>query len=100
MPRCSDLSHLNLTAIGRRALAAGAASLAEAVRRRASGAPEAITHALTGDDRATVRVSDPALLRRERGDVGLAPAPFIAPDDADRHAVRAAIKESLRKDLM
>jgi hypothetical protein len=51
------------------------------------------------DDRASVRVVDPALVRRERGDVGQAPAPFLAPDAADRLAVRAAIVESLRKDL-
>jgi hypothetical protein len=31
--------------------------------------------------------------------VGQAPAPFLAPDAADRIAVRAAIAESLRKDL-
>jgi hypothetical protein len=44
-------------------------------------------------------VLDPALVGRERGDVGRAPAPFLAPDAADRLAVRAAIVESLHRDL-
>ena len=100
MPTYRDISRVDLAAAGRRALAAGAAALAEAARRRGAGSPEAITHSLARDDRATVRISDPAHLRRERGDVGSAPAPFLAPDDADRHAVRAAIAESLRKDLL
>jgi hypothetical protein len=99
MPRYSDLSNLDLTEIGRRALSAGATALAEAARRRALATPGAITHAATEDGRATVRVLDPALVRRERGSVDLAPAPFLAPDAADRAAVRAAIAESLRKDL-
>jgi hypothetical protein len=30
------------------------------------------------DDRATVRIIDPALIRRARGDFGRAPAPFLA----------------------
>jgi hypothetical protein len=99
MPTLTALSRLDLTKIKRRALAAGAAALAEAARRRAAAAPGAITHDVTDDDRASVRVVDPALVRRERGDVGQAPAPFLAPDAADRLAVRAAIVESLRKDL-
>jgi hypothetical protein len=99
MPTLADLSRLDLTEIKRRALAAGAAALAEAARRRAGAAPGAITHAVTDDDRAMVRVIDPGLVRRERGDVGRAPEPFLAPDAADRIAVRAAIAESLRKDL-
>jgi hypothetical protein len=99
MPTLTELSRLDLTAIKRRALAAGAAALAEAARRRAATAPGAITHAVTEDDRAIVRVVDPTLVRRERGDVGQAPAPFLGPDAADRLAVRAAIAESLRKDL-
>jgi len=99
MPTLAELSRLNLTEIKRHALAAGAAALAEAARRRAVPAPGAITHAVTEDDRAVVRVIDPALIRRERGDVGQAPAPFLAPDAADRLSVRAAIAERLRKDL-
>ncbi len=99
MPTLTALSRLDLTEIKRRALAAGAAALAEAARRRAAAAPGAITHAVTEDDRASVRVVDPALVRRERGDVGQAPAPFLAPDAADRLSVRAAIAERLRKDL-
>ena len=99
MPTLAELSRLDLTEIKRRALAAGAAALAEAARRRAAAAPDAITHAVTEDDRAIVRVIDPALVRRERGDVGQAPAPFLAPGAADRNAVRAAIAESLRRDL-
>ena len=100
MPRYSDFSRLDLTAIGRSALAAGAAVLAEAARRRALAAASAITHTVIQDDTALVRVSNPTLVRRERGDPGQAPAPFLAPDDADRQAIRAAIAESLRKDLM
>jgi hypothetical protein len=99
MPRISDLSHLDWTEIGRRALAAGAAALAEAARCRSNAAPGAIAHAMTGDERAIARISDPALIRRERGDVGLTPAPFLAPDAAGRRAVRAAMADSLRKDL-
>ena len=99
MARYSDLLRLDLTEIGRRALAAGAAALADAARRRVSGGADTIAHALTQDDRATVWVSGLALVRRERGDVGLTPSPFLAPDTADRHAVREAITESLRKDL-
>ena len=99
MPRYHDLSRLDLTEIGSRALTAAAAALAEAARRRTLAAPGAIAHATAHVDRATVQVADPALVRRERGDVGLAPAPFLAPDSADRQAMRAAIIESLRKDL-
>jgi hypothetical protein len=99
MPRHSDLARLDWTEIGRRALAAGAEALAEAARHRAGAVPGAIEHAVTHYDRAVVRVRDPGLIRRERGDVGLAPTPFLAPDAADRHAVRAAMDESLRKDL-
>jgi hypothetical protein len=99
MPTLAELSRLDLTEIKRRALAAGAAALAEAARRRAAAAPEAITHAVTEDDRAIVQVIDPALVRRERGDVGRTPAPFLAPSAADRLAVRAAIAESLHRDL-
>jgi hypothetical protein len=99
MPRYGDLLRLDVTEIGWRALAAGAAALAEAAARRAGAAPGAIAHAVTQDDRATVRVCDAALARRERGDVGVAPAPFLAPDATDRVAMRAAIVESLRKEL-
>jgi hypothetical protein len=99
MPTLAELSCLDLTEIKRRALAAGAAALAEAARRRGAAAAGAFAAVVSGDDRATVRVIDPALVRRERGDVGQAPAPFLAPDAADRIAVRAAIAESLRKDL-
>jgi hypothetical protein len=99
MPTLAELSRLDLTEIKRRALAAGAAALAEAAHRRAAAAPGTITHEVTEDDRATVRVLDPALVGRERGDVGRAPAPFLAPDAADRLAVRAAIVESLHRDL-
>jgi hypothetical protein len=99
MPTLADLSRLDLTEIGRRAMAAGGAALAEAVRRRAAAAPGAVEHTVTQDDRATVHVIDPALVRRERGDAGMAPAPFLAPDATDRDAVRAAILETLRKDL-
>jgi hypothetical protein len=59
----------------------------------------AIGQAVTHDDRTTVWVIDPKLVRREHGDVGQAPAPSLAPDAADRLAVRAAIAESPRKDL-
>jgi hypothetical protein len=99
MPRSSDLSRLDFAKIGRRALAAGAAALADAAARRAGASPGAIDHAVTQDDRATVRVRDAALARRERGDVGVAPAPFLAPDAADRSAIRAAIMDCLRKEL-
>jgi hypothetical protein len=99
MPTLTALSRLDLTEIKRRALAAGAAALAEAARRRAAAAPDAITHAVTEDDRAIVRIIDPELVRRERGDVGHPPAPFLAPDAADRLAVRAAIAESLHRAL-
>ncbi len=99
MPTLAELSRLDLTEIKRRALAAGAAALAEAARRRAAAASSAIKHTVTEDDRATVQVIDPALIRRERGDAGQAPAPFLAPDAADRLSVRAAIAERLRKDL-
>ena len=99
MPSYHDLSRLDLTEIKGRALTAAAAALAEAARRRTVAAPGAITHAMIQDDRATVRVTDPALVRRERGDVGSAPAPFLAPDIADRHAMRTALIKSLRKDL-
>jgi hypothetical protein len=43
MARYSDLLRLDLTEIGRRALAAGAAALADAARRRVSGANEAMS---------------------------------------------------------
>jgi hypothetical protein len=99
MPRYSDLSRLDWTEIGRRALAAGAEALAAAARRRAAAPPGVIGHTVTHDDHATVRVSDAALIRRELGDVGLSPEPFLAPNAADRLAVRAAMAESLRKDL-
>jgi len=54
---------------------------------------------VTEDDRATVWIIDPALIRREHSDMGRAPAPFLAPDAADCISVRAAIAESPRKDL-
>ena len=100
MPSYDNLLFLDLTEIKGRALAAAAAALAEAARRRTLAVPGTITHAITQDDRATVQVTDPALVRRERGDVSLPPAPFLAPDSADRQAMRTAIIESLRKDLM
>ena len=99
MPPFAELSRIDLTEIRRRALDAGAAVLAESARLRAAAGPGAITHTMTDDDRATVWVSDPALVRRERGEAARAPAPFLAPDAADRHALRAAIADSLRKDL-
>ena len=99
MPRRSDLARLDWTEIGRRALAAGAEALAEAARRRAAAPHDAIEHGVTQDDRAVVRVSDPALIRREMGDVGRAPTPFLGPDATDRAAVRAAMVKSLREDL-
>jgi hypothetical protein len=99
MPRHSDLARLDWTEIGRRAVGVGAEALAESARRRTEASPGAITHAVTQDDRATITVSDPALIRRERGDVGRAPMPFLAPDASDHRAVLAAMVASLRKDL-
>ncbi len=59
----------------------------------------AIGQAVTQDDRAIVRIIDSALIRREHGYMGRAPAPSLAPDAADRHAMRAAIAEGLLKGL-
>ncbi len=99
MPKHADLLRLDWAEIKLRALAAGAAALAEAARRRSGTTADMIRHSVTADGRAEVRMHDPGLIRRERGDACLPPAPFLTPEPNDRTTVRAAMIDSLRKDV-
>ncbi len=99
MPTLAALSRLDWVLIRRRALDAGAAVLAEAVRQRASGTATTVRQTNIAGGHTHVQLHDPALIRRELGNPGWPPAPVFAPGHADRVAMRAAIIESLRKDL-
>jgi hypothetical protein len=99
MPTLAQLTRLDWAVLGRRAVTAAAATLADGARRRAAAAPDAVTHSLVADGHARVALADPALIRRAQGSAAAPPAPILAPDAADRQAMRIAIIDRLREDL-
>jgi hypothetical protein len=86
MPTIAALSRLDWTGIGREALQAGAASLANATRHRlpAPHAAAEISVDMTSDERATVSTADRAIVCRLLGAPSCPPTPHLAPMDHDR----------------
>lgn len=98
MPSLTQLTALDWTVIGRNALNAATAALAEAAQTRAQAAPGTIRAVTQSDDRATISVEDAALIRREQGQLSASPKPFLAPTKRDLQAAHDAAANSLAKD--
>ncbi|MCB8880413.1 hypothetical protein ACELLULO517_09230 [Acidisoma cellulosilytica] len=85
--------------IGQALLQIAARQLAEAARSRADAPHSAITVAQTAPDRLRLFITTADLIRREQGDSGKPPAPFLAPTAHDRANLRAALIDHIRKTI-
>ena len=99
MKALSAVMRLNWTLIRHNAICAGAAVLTKAARHRASATDTAIQQRVVADGRVQVRIDDAALSRRESGTTDTPPASCLTPSQADRAEVRAAMMDSLRKEM-
>ena len=101
MPKLAMLQALDWTRIGREALDAAAATLAEDLRRRLPDTvpTDAIRHDASGDDRASVTTSHGDLTRAELGTASASPMPWFAPSPHMRDDMMAAFAKSVKAAL-